>query len=35
MTTWIADGEKYALIGMAVQIEQPIPFRQIAPGLAQ
>jgi hypothetical protein len=33
MTTWIADGEKYALIGMAVQIEQPIPFRQIAPGL--
>lgn len=33
MTAWIADAEKYALIGLAVQIEQPIPFRQIAPGL--
>jgi hypothetical protein len=31
--TWIDDGEKYALIGLAVQIEQPIPLRQIAPGL--
>ena len=33
MTAWIADGEKYALIGLAVQIEQPIPLREIAPGL--
>jgi hypothetical protein len=31
--TWINDGGKYALIGLAVQIEQPIPLRQIAPGL--
>ena len=33
MTAWIADGEKYALIGLAAQIEQPLPFRQIVPGL--
>jgi hypothetical protein len=30
---WISDGEKYALIGLTVKIEQPIPFRQLVPGL--
>jgi hypothetical protein len=30
---WIDDGEKYGLIGLAVQVEQPIPLRQVAPGL--
>src|SRR5271165_3903586 len=33
MTDWIADGEKYALIGLDVSIEQPIPFRQLTPEL--
>lgn len=33
MTTWLKDGEKYALIGLEVKIEQPIPFREIVPGL--
>jgi hypothetical protein len=30
---WLADGEKYALIGLSVKIERSIPFREIAPGL--
>lgn len=33
MTDWIADGEKYALIGLDVSIEQPIPFRRLTPEL--
>jgi hypothetical protein len=33
MTTWLADGEKYALIGLSVKIEQPISFREMEPGL--
>jgi hypothetical protein len=30
---WVSDGEKYALIGLKTKIEQPIPFREIVPGL--
>jgi hypothetical protein len=30
---WISDGEKYALIGLKTKIEQPIPFRELVPGL--
>ena len=33
MTTWLADGEKYALIGLEVKIERDIPYRELAPGL--
>jgi hypothetical protein len=33
VTIWLKDGEKYALIGLEVEIEQPIPFREIVPGL--
>ena len=33
MTTWLDHGEKYALIGLSVKIEQPILFREIEPGL--
>lgn len=33
MTQWIADNEKYALIGLAVKIEQGIPMSQVEPGL--
>ena len=33
MTTWLRDGEKYALIGLAVKIEHSILFREIVPGL--
>jgi hypothetical protein len=33
LTPWIADGEKYALIGLSVKIEQPFPFREIVPSL--
>ena len=30
---WIADGEKYALVGLAVKLEGPPPPEQIAPNL--
>lgn len=33
MTAWLAGGEKYALIGIEVKIEESIPFREIVPGL--
>jgi hypothetical protein len=33
VTTWLANGEKYGLIGLSVKIEQPVPFREIKPGL--
>ena len=33
MKEWIAEGEKYALIGLDVKIEHAIPFGEIAPGL--
>ena len=33
VTTWLADGEKYALIGLEVKIEQDIPYRELAAGL--
>jgi hypothetical protein len=33
MTSWLGDGEKYALIGLKAKIEQHISFRQIVPGL--
>lgn len=33
-TSWIADGEKYALIGLSVKIDQhAVPFRELVPGL--
>jgi hypothetical protein len=32
-TDWVADGEKYALIGLEVKIEEAIPFRELTPGL--
>ena len=32
-TEWIADGEKYALIGLEAKVDQAIPFRQLVPGL--
>jgi hypothetical protein len=32
-TAWLADGEKYALIGMEVKIEQALPYRELRPGL--
>jgi hypothetical protein len=32
-TDWLADGEKYALIGLEVKIEHAVPFRELAPGL--
>jgi hypothetical protein len=32
-TAWLADGEKYALIGLEVKMEQAVPFRQMGPGL--
>jgi hypothetical protein len=31
-TDWLADGEKYALIGLEVKIEDTIPFHELAPG---
>jgi hypothetical protein len=33
MPTWLSDKEKYALIGLAVKIEDAIPFREMRPGL--
>ncbi len=33
MTSWLADGEKYDLIGLAVKIEENITFRELVPGL--
>jgi hypothetical protein len=33
MTTWLRDGEKYALIGLEVKMEHSILFREIVPGL--
>ena len=32
-TEWIADGEKYALIGLEVKVDQAVPFREFEPGL--
>ena len=32
-TTWLADGEKYALVGLEVKLEQGFPFREVVPGL--
>lgn len=29
---WLSDGEKYALIGMAVKVEEPIPLHEARPG---
>ncbi len=29
---WLADGEKYALIGLKVKIEGAVPFHELAPG---
>jgi hypothetical protein len=29
MPSWISDGEKFALLGLAVQIERAIPFRRL------
>ena len=33
MTSWLTDGEKYALIGLDVKIDRSIPFREIEPSL--
>jgi hypothetical protein len=33
MTSWLADGEKYALIGLEVKTEETIPFRDLVSGL--
>jgi hypothetical protein len=33
MTSWLADGEKYALIGLEVKTEETIPFRELVSGL--
>ena len=30
---WLAEREKYALIGLAVKIEQDFPFGELSPGL--
>lgn len=32
-TEWIAEGEKYALIGLEAKVDQAVPFREFEPGL--
>ena len=32
-TEWLAEGEKYALVGLEVKIENPVSFRELEPGL--
>jgi hypothetical protein len=32
-TAWLDDGEKYALVGLEVKLEQDFPFQEVVPGL--